>query len=158
MLKYIPRELTRLRHDQGGYLLIELMLVLVIFGIMVLGALGHFDNQVQEANISAAYEDMQTIRTALQLYDFLVGTPPVDYAALVSTFTDSKGKSHGALVSKPGWTTDGSTWKDPWKQQSYGWTGAVGGTVGGAGYSARMIVCAGPDKTFGTADDIVLGY
>ena len=67
-----PRErrfsAQRLRQRDGGFTLLELMVVMVIIGILAAIAIPSFTKNVQRAREAVLREDLHTIRTAIDSY------------------------------------------------------------------------------------------
>ena len=62
--------------DQRGFTLIEVLLVVSILGILAAVAVPKFDNAKALANTAKIQSDMQTIDSAIVMYEMENGTPP----------------------------------------------------------------------------------
>lgn len=131
------------RYRQGGFTLIELVVVIVIVAILAATVLPRFLGRTEDAKKSSAVSTIQTFRTELELYQTEVGHYP----------TSSQGL--GALLTNPGdkgWNGPylkdvSSVPKDPWDHDfAYKQPGD-----NGRDYD---IVSPGPDGQLGTADDV----
>lgn len=137
----MPKE--KIRHGQGGFTLIELMIVVAILGLLAYVLVPRIMERPEEARRIRAQVDIKTIESALKLYKVDNGTYP----------TTEQGLS--ALITKPdqdpvpkswreGGYLEGSAIKDPWGNAfeysspgsdgkdyeiiSYGFDGKPGGT------------------------------
>ena len=123
------------KSSQGGFTLVELMLVLVILGILA--------GLVLPKRQTAAVTQIATFNTALGAYEVDTGTYPTTQAGL------------RALVVQP---SDVNGWRgpylesdipnDPW-QHPYVYQ--YPGKLNPSGYD---IISMGPDGQLGTADDV----
>ena len=128
------RQLRRASRD--GFTLIEILLVVVIIGILAAVAVPNLAGRVGQAQASSAKQSIASIESAIDLYEMDNGRFPDSLQNLVS-----KG-------SEPNWSgpylKKAEQLNDPWGTQfQY--------TKSGNSYT---IVSAGPDKAFGTADDV----
>ena len=73
------------RAAREGFTLIEILLVVVIIGILAALAAPRLGGRVQEARVPAARSDIQSVGTALRLFELDNGTYP---AALQGLLTD----------------------------------------------------------------------
>lgn len=131
------------RNDQGGFTLIELMIVVAILGLLAYVLVPRIMERPEEARRIRAQVDIKTIESALKLYKVDNGTYPTTEQGLA------------ALIGKPdqdpipknwreGGYLEGSAIKDPWDNpfeysspgsdgkdyeiMSYGYDGKPGGT------------------------------
>ena len=63
-----PAPLTAHRSREGGFTLIELMIVMVIIGILAAIAIPAYTNNIRTAREAVLREDLHTMRTAIDSY------------------------------------------------------------------------------------------
>jgi len=134
MEKNASRQLRRASRD--GFTLIEILLVVVIIGILAAVAVPNLAGKVGKAQTSAAKSSIAAIESAIDMYEVDNGKFPDSLQNLVT-----KG-------SEPNWSgpyiKKAESLNDPWGTQfQY--------TKSGNTYT---LTSAGPDKAFGTADDV----
>lgn len=130
MNESVFRQLRRASRD--GFTLIEILLVVVIIGILAGVAVPKLAGRVDQARISAAKQSISAIESAIDLYEMDNGRFPDSLQNLVD---ESKGQAYLKKAEQL---------NDPWGTQ-FQYTKSV---------SSYSIVSAGPDKAFGTADDV----
>ncbi len=114
--------------NQGGFTLIELILVTVIIGILAGMVTVVFTGRAEEARINAAKGDIASYNTAIDLY-------ALDH-------NDKFPSSLQDLVAKRKYVKELN--KDPWKNE---YVYKVQGT-------SYTVTSAGPDGAPGTEDDV----
>ncbi|MDX1340856.1 MAG: type II secretion system major pseudopilin GspG [Reinekea sp.] len=87
---------------QAGFTLIELMVVLVILGIIMGLVVPNVIGRGDEARVTAAETDIQTIGQALEMY------------RLHNSHYPSTDQGLEALVSKPGGSPEPKNWRGPY--------------------------------------------
>lgn len=78
---------TRARQQQGGFSLVEILVVLVIMGLLISVVAPTVLNRADEARIQKAYADFKAIETALKIYrldNYVYPTTEQGLQALVS--------------------------------------------------------------------------
>lgn len=90
---------------QRGFTLIELMVVLVILGIIMGLVVPNVVGRGDEARVSAAQTDIQTIGQALEMY------------RLHNSHYPSTDQGLEALVSKPSGSPEPKNWRGPYLQK-----------------------------------------
>ncbi|MFP4380545.1 MAG: type II secretion system major pseudopilin GspG [Candidatus Sumerlaeia bacterium] len=130
------------RKSRLGFSFLEIMLVVVILGIMLAVVGPNLVGKSQKAKISATKQQIANFATALQMYEAAIGEFP------------STDQGLNALVEKPSDVSE-DDWsefmleipKDSWGQEyQYTYPGEHG--------RYYDLISAGPDKQFGTEDDI----
>ena len=120
----------------SGFTLIEVLLVVVIIGILAAVAVPKLTGRVGQSQVSAAKGSIAGISVAVDLYETDNGNLPQNLQSLIT-----KG-------SEPNWNgpylKDGKVPDDPWGTP-YQYT---------AKENAYEVRSAGPDKSFGTGDDV----
>lgn len=135
-------KITRKQND-GGFTLLEIMLVVMIIGLLLGTAIYKLRGNVEVSRAIAVQSSISSIRTQIKLYESLNGSPP----------TTEQGIK--ALVSPPESEPRPMRWtqlldavpKDPWgKEFIY--------VCPGRKYpNSYDLYSAGPDHTPDTADD-----
>jgi len=134
----------RRSHRRQGFTLIEVLLVLIILVLLGGTATLFFINVQKGAYVNAAKNQINQFKSALELYHLNVGTYPSEQqglTALISPPAENSAKWQGPYVKAQ--TIPLDPWETPYK-----YTLVNADNV--------QITSAGPDKTEGTADDIVL--
>ena len=94
------------RHRRGGFTLVEVLIVVVILGILAATVLPQFTSAGNDAKESALVQDLQTLRSQIELYKFQHnGAFPgsqngVIFEDAMLTSTDADGTS-GPIGTKP---------------------------------------------------------
>lgn len=92
-------------NKQAGFTLIELMVVLVILGIIMGLVVPNVVGRGDEARVTAAQTDIQTIAQALEMY------------RLHNSHYPSTDQGLGALVNKPSGSPEPKNWRGPYLQK-----------------------------------------
>lgn len=134
------------RKRAGGFTLIELLLVVVIIGILAAIVVPRLVGRTEDANISAAKQQIAIFRNMLAAYEIDNGSFPTTEQSL------------RALVEKPTSAPEPKKWKklldanevpkDPWGGE---YLYKCPGEKNPDGYDLR---CLGKDGSDGTEDDI----
>lgn len=131
------------RANQGGFTLLEIMLVVGIIVIILGVAVARLGNTTGIAKDMAVKADIQTISTQLRLYESVNG------------FTPTTEQGLQALVTKPSTEPQPSRWyqlfkdmpQDPWKNNY------IYISPGRKNPTSYDLYSAGPDRLPDTADD-----
>jgi general secretion pathway protein G len=126
-----PRRLGR-----TGFTLIEILLVVVIIGILVAVAAPRLTGRVLKAQIAATRASIDGIKTAIDVYEVDNGTYPGSLQNLITAGSELN-------------------WNGPYLREGRipvdSWATPFNYTPKEGGYEIRS---AGPDRQFGSADDI----
>lgn len=125
-----------------AFTLVELLLVVTIIGILAGAVLVNIGGQTQKAKITRARSDIETISTALSLYEITIGQYPTTDQGLQALIEDPGGVS--------GWDKpflNKKNFNDPWGNE-YNYRYPADQGINFDLYST------GPDGQEGTEDDI----
>ncbi len=109
--------LQKLRHDNPGFTLIELMVVIIILGILAMWVAPKIMSRPEEAKQVKARLDIQNLETALKLYKLDNGMYPTTEQGLQALVE----KPETGIVPKKwnegGYLEKGRVPKDPWSNE-----------------------------------------
>ncbi len=114
----------KIRRRESGFTLIELMLVIVILGILAGVAVNSFTGVSDDARSAAAKSDIQTITTAIKMFELETGQFPAEdeWIEELTTKTDDH-KAHMEKLPNDPWgveynyreeSENGSDFPDIW--------------------------------------------
>ena len=132
----MKRRNDEIDRKDAGFTLIEILLVVVIIGILAAVAVPRLGGRVGQSQIAAARAGVGAISTAIDLYETDNGKLPESLQSLITK--GSEPNWNGPYIRK----AEGL--KDPWGME-YQFTKQ--GNV-------YTVASAGPDGSFGSADDV----
>jgi general secretion pathway protein G len=140
------KNFPRRRPGEGGFTLVELLLVLVILGILAAIVVPKFGGRTEQARITAAVTQISTFGTALNAFEVDTGSYPRGQDGLQQLLvapTDVTGWRGPYLMS--------DIPLDPWGRP---YVYEFPGRLNPSGYD---IISTGPDGQAGTPDDVANG-
>lgn len=143
------------RHHQGGFTLIEIMVVVVIIGILIGLVAPQILGRVDEARVTAARSDLNTIEQSLEMYRLDNGRYPTTDQGLEALLVKPTSAPEPRNWNPSGYLKKGEVPVDPWGQPYQYIAGDNGmtyqlyslgadGREGGEGYAADIVVSNAP--------------
>jgi general secretion pathway protein G len=104
--KYLPNRQHRRRPD-GGFTLIELMIIMLILAILAAIAVLAVDNAQAQSAVAACKADYKTVETAQEAYRAQVGKSASGFGDLTVTTTGATGSQVGPWLKEAPSSTHG---------------------------------------------------
>jgi general secretion pathway protein G len=103
---YLQKAQSRRRHD-GGFTLIELMVVMLVLAILAAIVVFAVDNAQAQSAVSACQADYKTVETAQEAYRAQVGKSATTFNDLTETTTGETGSQVGPWLKDVPLSTHG---------------------------------------------------
>ncbi|WP_051276046.1 prepilin-type N-terminal cleavage/methylation domain-containing protein [Desulfovirgula thermocuniculi] len=142
----LAERIRRVSRNHKGFTLVELLVVVAIIGILAAVMLPRLLGYTNQARVSRAMGDIASMRSVVEAWAANEG------AGYYPAPDNSAAGGVGQVLQARGikWTGGADGVKDPWgTPYRYGTA-----DVNGVANQAYLIQSAGPDKQFGTADDV----
>lgn len=100
----------RTRASEGGFTLVELMVVVAVIGVLATIAIPLYANVLARGRIAKAQADSRALASAVGVYGAHMGTIPAALTQLTSTATNAQGNRAGPFmnsvpIAPGGWAT-----------------------------------------------------
>jgi len=102
-----------------GSLLVDVAIAMIVIMILIIGGLVGYQEIKDNANRTAANQELQTLKSAMVSYIGLSksSSAPSDLGGLITGLTAANSidnSAHVNFVQKDGWTSSASSFVDPW--------------------------------------------
>jgi len=102
-----PRRPVRHRRHEGGFTLIEMLVIILILAVLALIVVYAVSDVSKSAAASSCQSDYKTVETAQAAYNTQMGTPATSFAQLKATGTSPSGDTVGPWLKEAPATTNG---------------------------------------------------
>jgi prepilin-type N-terminal cleavage/methylation domain-containing protein len=89
----------RSRSAEGGFTLVELMVVVAVIGVLATIAIPLYANVQARGRLAKAQEDSRTLASAVSIYDAHMGHIPTTLAQLTTVSTNALGLPGGPFIA-----------------------------------------------------------
>ena len=116
------RRMVKPKKRRNGFSLVELGIAMIVLALIVGVAYTFYDGIMDGAKTTKVKDELDVLAKACIQYQInsVAGNPPANLGSLMTGLTAAQSNDRVAkpkFVTRNGWTSDASTFKDPWGNQ-----------------------------------------